>query len=85
MKPLSYYPLCITYHLIQLLEDHPCSRTMSLSREVTILHMMQVCKKDSKKNLGNDKPKRVNKHMESRNLVEVVCLDFQNAFDKVSL
>ena len=36
MKSLSYYPLCITYHLNQLPEDHPCSRTMSMGSDSSL-------------------------------------------------
>lgn len=37
------------------------------------------------KGLRNDKPKGVNKQVERRNVVEVVHLDFQNAYEKVPL
>jgi len=53
--------------------------------EGTVLHVVLVSKKGSKKNLGTDKPSGVNRHVERRNLVEVLRLDFQNAFDEVPL
>lgn len=47
--------------------------------------MLLVPKRDSKESLGNAKPKGINKHVEGRNPGEVVRLDVQNAFDRVSL
>lgn len=46
---------------------------------------MTVSKRDSKKNLGSDEPKAGNKHVERKNLVETVCLDFQNTLDSIPL
>lgn len=44
-----------------------------------------VSRRNSKKNLGSDVPKAGNEYVERRNLVEMVCLDFQNTFDNISL
>lgn len=77
--------LCLTYHLKQTNYQRTIPAAGPCQWEVTVLHAVLVSKKDSKENLGNDECKGLNKHVGRRNLAEVVCLDFQNAFDKVSL
>lgn len=36
MKSLSYYRLCVTYHLNQVPEEHPCGRTASMGSDSSL-------------------------------------------------
>lgn len=85
MKALSYYPLCLTYQLNHTSYQRTIPVAGPCQWEAAVLCVVRVSKKDPKKNLGSYEPKGVNRHVRRRRLVQVVCLDFQNTFDKGSL